>query len=470
MTHPRARDVRRSQPRALVVDGDASVRRALARALAERGMEPLTAEDGGAGLELLRAQPGDAALIEATAAGLETAAAIERDHPGTAIVLLASADRARDAAEVAWGLGAEVLVKPIEPPALGALAAARAIERRRAEREAQELGDRAAEEAPAELAGASAAAREALRLSLEAARTAAPVLVTGEEGTGRDAAARFIHERSRRAGRAFVSFACAQLDGDPEGARVFGAASGEGRREGLVDLADRGTLFLDGVEALPAAAQDRLLGLLARGQARAGEVADVRLLAGTSVDLRDGVRSGALREELFYRLRVIEVRLAPLRDRPEDVPLLAYAFLRELRAELGRDVRRISAETLRALRHHAWPGNARELRSVLAHGVALARSDVLFPSDLPIAARAPAGAPDALFDDELSELPYLEARRRALAAFEQRYTRLVLAAEHGNLSGAARRAGMDRSNFKRLLRRARPGEATTSEDAKDPSR
>ncbi len=118
-------------------------------------------------------------------------------------------------------------------------------------------------------------------------------------------------------------------------------------------------------------------------------------------------------------------------------------------------MRRISPEALRLLRHHTWPGNARELHSVLAHAVALARSDVIFPSDLPFTPKVPAEPPDELFDDELAELPYLEARSRALSAFEQRYTRLVVAREDGNLSGAARRAGMDRSNFKRLLRRAK---------------
>lgn len=440
--------------RALVIDGDPAVRRGLARALAERGIEPLTAEDGPSGLALLRAQPADAALVDATGAGLDAAAAIAREHPAVALVLLASPDRAPAALEAAWDLGAEVLPKPVEPPGLGALAAARAVEKKRAERDARELGERASEAAPAELAGVSAAARAALRLAVEAARTPAPLLIIGEEGTGRDTLARFVHDRSRRSGRAFVSFPCAQLAGDPEGARLFGATSGGAHREGLVDLADRGTLFLDAVDALPLAAQDHVLTLLSRGEARGG-VADVRVVAGTTADLRDHVRAGAFREELFYRLRALEIRLPPLRDRLEDLPLLAYAFLRSLRGELGRDVRRISPEALRLLRHQPWPGNARELRSVLAHAVALARSDVLFPSDLPLSPKVPDASPDDLFDDELAELPFTEARRRALDAFEQRYTRLVLAAEHGNLSGASRRAGMDRSNFKRLLRRAK---------------
>jgi DNA-binding NtrC family response regulator len=428
--------------RALVIDADAAVRRGLARALAERDIEPLTAEDGAAGLALLHAQPADVALVEVRegAAGLDAARAIARERPGVALVLLAAVGRVDAALQLAWELGAGVLHKPIEPPALAALFAARAIDEARAVRETQALADRVEEESLGELAGVSAAARAALRLASEAARTAVPVLVLGEEGTGRDRLARLIHDRSRRASRGFVSLSCAALAGDAD---VL--------REGVVDAADRGTLFLDGIEELPIAAQDRLLSLLSRGEL----LADVRVVAGTALDLRERVRAGTFREELFYRLRSIEIRIAPLRDRVEDVPLLAYAFLRALREETGRDVRRISPEALRLLRHHPWPGNARELRSVLAHAVALARGDVLFPSDLPFSAKIPASAPEELFDDELAELPYVEARRRALTAFERRYTRLVLGRESGNLSGAARRAGMDRSNFKRLLRRTK---------------
>ncbi|MEZ4312248.1 MAG: sigma 54-interacting transcriptional regulator [Polyangiaceae bacterium] len=329
-----------------------------------------------------------------------------------------------------------------------------------------------------------------------------PTLLTGEDGTGRDAVARFIHDRSRRATRAFVSFSCAQLADDPEGERLFGArapgeegvsASADIRRrgsaiagsadggfaqysdedqgearEGLVDLADRGTLFLDHVEALPVRAQDRLLALMSRirSAARADAkgtgadlraIADVRILAGTSANLAERTRAGLFREELYYRLRALTIHLPPLRERTEDIALLAYAYLEMLRAETGRDIRRISPEALRLLRHHTWDGNARELRSALAHGIALARGEVILPADLPMSARPPVGPPEVLFDDELTELPYVEARKRALTEFEKRYTRLVVGAEDGNLSGAARRAGMDRSNFKRLLRRTKGG-------------
>lgn len=483
-----------------MIDGDPAIRRGVARALAEREIEPLTAEDGAAGLALLRAQPADVVLVDAgeDGAGLEAARTIAREHPGVAIVVMTPPARAAQAVEAAWSIGADVLKKPIEPPALAALFAARALDRKRAELSARTLEEQSERETPVELVGVSAAVRGALRLAAEAGRTAAPVLVTGEEGTGRDRLARLVHDRSRRSARPFVSLSCAALAEDPEGARIFGTVEhsggdggesehgrgvrgsrdssgvggnreggreGAGRdegavREGLADVADRGTLFLDAIEELPLPAQDRLLALLARGRiarvhSREQGVADVRVVAGTSIDLRDAVRAGAFREELFYRLRALEIHLPPLRDRPEDVPMLAYAFLRTIREETGRDVRRISAEALRLLRHHPWPGNARELGSVLANAAALARNDVLSPADLPFSPRIPDAPPEELFNDELAELPYVEARRRALDAFEERYTRLVIARESGNMSGAARRAGMDRSNFKRLVRRTK---------------
>ena len=441
----------RARGRALVIDGDASVRRGVARALSEREIEPLTAEDGASGLALLRAQAVDVAFVETgrEGAGLATAQAIARDHPGVAIVLVAPEDRAEAAIDAAWTIGADVIRKPLDPASIAALAAARAIDRKRAIEEARALSERSEKETPVELAGVSAGIRSAVRLASEAARTSAPVLVTGEEGTGRDRIARLVHDRSRRGGRPFVSLSCAALVEDPEGARIFGSGDADATREGLAEVADRGTLFLDRVEMLPIGAQDKLIALLARG------AADVRVIAGASVDLRERVRAGALREELFYRLLAIEIRIPPLRDRPEDVPLLAYAWLRSIREETGRDVRRIGAEALRLLRHHDWPGNAREVGSALAHAAALCRGDAIAPSDLPFSQRIPDVAPDELFDEELCELPYLEARRRAVAAFEERYTRVALAKEGGNLSGAARRAGMDRSNFKRLIKRRR---------------
>src|SRR5262249_41190519 len=156
--------------------------------------------------------------------------------------------------------------------------------------------------------------------------------------------ARLVHDRGRRGARPFLSVSCASLASDPEAERLFGAAAEGAPREGLIDAAERGTLFLDAIDALPIPAQDRLLRLLGRGEIERGPsasgpgadgraivAADVRVLAGTAADLRAQMRAGALREELFYRLAALEIHLPPLRDRPEDVALLAYAFLRALR-------------------------------------------------------------------------------------------------------------------------------------------
>lgn len=444
----------RARGRALVIDADAAIRRGVARALAEHEIEPLTAEDGASGIALLRAQNVDVVLIDVgDGGGLDAATTIAREHPGVAIVLVTPPPRAADALDVAWSLGADLLHKPLEPIAIAALFAARALDRKRAEGAAIAHEERAAKEVPVELSGVSEGILAALRLAAEASRTSTPVLVVAEDGSGRDRVARLVHDRGRRSARPFVSLSCAELADDPDGARIFGGPLRGAIREGLVDAAERGTLFLDKVETLPMGAQDRLIALLGRGSARGAS--DVRVIAGASVELRDRVRAGAMREELYYRLLAIEIRIPPLRDRPEDVPLLAYAWLRSIREETGRDVRRIGAEALRLLRHHGWPGNAREVGSALAHAAALCRGDVIAPSDLPFSPRIPGAPPDGLFDDELSELTYIEARRRAVAAFEERYTRLAIAKEGGNLSGAARRAGMDRSNFKRLLKRQR---------------
>ncbi|MBK8259050.1 MAG: sigma-54-dependent Fis family transcriptional regulator [Polyangiaceae bacterium] len=437
--------------RALVIDRDPLVRRGAARAFTERGIDPLTAEDAAAGAALLASQPADCVLIESDGDGIEAAERIARDHGAAALVLMATAQNTPRAVEAAWALDADVITKPFDPAA-AALSAARAVERRRVSREAREA--RASRDTPAELVGVSEGVRAALRLAAEAARTPSPVLITGENGTGRDAAARFVHDRSKRTSRAFVAVNCTEFEDNPKDAarRLFGDA--ETSLEGLVHLADRGTLFLDFVDAMTIESQGRLHALLARGAAP-GHPIDVRVIAATAVDLREAVRRGTFHEDLYFRLRSLHIHIPPLRARTEDIPLVAYTFLAELRRDTGRDVRRISPEAMRLLRRQPWEHNLRELRSALAHAVALARSEVLLPRDLPFLPAVPDVSPDELFDDELRSLSYAEARKRALAAFEKRYTRVVLDAEEGNKSGGARRAGMDRSNFKRLLRRTK---------------
>jgi DNA-binding NtrC family response regulator len=352
------------------------------------------------------------------------------------------------------------------------LAAGRAVERRRLKKRARALEERLEQiESLGEIVGESRGMQEAMRLALGAAQVASPVLLVGESGTGKDLFAELIHRRGGRADQPMRVLRCGVL---PEGlleGELFGmaaAAAGEepgapasdDGRPGLVELADKGTLYLDEVAALPLAVQARLVHLLARGEmTRVGSSrsrrVDVRVIASAPPDLKDRVAAGRFREDLFYKLRVLAIHLPSLRQRKEDIPLLAYCFLHKHARRAGRDLRRIGVEALRSLRERAWPGNVRELEAAIEHAVAMARGPALLPSDLPGDGGEKEGALGPR--GELGELPYAQAKERVVDAFDRAYVEDLLERAAGNLSEAARIAGMDRSNWKRLVRKVRGG-------------
>ncbi|MBV9947888.1 MAG: sigma-54-dependent Fis family transcriptional regulator, partial [Myxococcales bacterium] len=292
---------------------------------------------------------------------------------------------------------------------------------------------------------------------------------------------------------------------------VRGAFTGaQSARAGLFETADGGTILLDEVGDLPLAAQVKLLRVLQEGEikrvgADESRTVDVRVLAATNVDLMTGIQGGQFRRDLYYRLNVIAIELPPLRERGDDVLLLANHYLQKFARSMHRDAKRLAPDTVRALREYEWPGNVRELEHAIEHAMVLSQKDVIAASDLPflrpsgtfrdgatIPASAPApdrsgsrnppsggpassnGIPAAALATgpgatptpappesaramlaDLTELPYAEAKRRLVALFDETYTGEILSRTGGNMSEAARRAGLDRSNFRRLLKRHR---------------
>jgi len=233
-------------------------------------------------------------------------------------------------------------------------------------------------------------------------------------------------------------------------------------RQGLFESADGGTLFLDEIGDLPPLAQVKVLRAVQEGEIRRvgsdeTRTVDVRVIAATNVDLRGRIQSGRFRQDLFYRLSVVEIALPALRDRPEDIPLLAYHFLQK-HAEASRsEVRRISPEALSALQSRAFPGNVRELENAIQHAIVFCRGATILPGDLPALSpgdEAPQRHSVTHFQT-YADLPYKQAKDRAVDEFEQAYFTALLSRDAGNVSEAARQAGLDRSNFRRALRRAK---------------
>jgi two-component system response regulator HydG len=247
---------------------------------------------------------------------------------------------------------------------------------------------------------------------------------------------------------------------------VKGAFTGAQRdQKGLFDAADGGTIFLDEIGDIPLATQVRLLRVLQEGEIKRVGAADsvrvdVRVIAATHRDLPKLVKAGKFREDLFYRLNVINIPLPPLRDRVDDVPLLAHHFLLRYADRLGKKVRGLAPDAVEFLCGYRWPGNVRELENAVERAVVLCRTDAITAADLPPAVTgrtAPLVREVPANGDESAWLTqsYAAAKENALRRFEKGYVEALMKACDNNISAAARKAGMDRSNFKRVLRKYR---------------
>ncbi|HEX9307738.1 MAG TPA: sigma-54 dependent transcriptional regulator, partial [Anaeromyxobacter sp.] len=299
------------------------------------------------------------------------------------------------------------------------------------------------------------------------------VLLGGETGTGKELAARAIHYHSSRKARRFVPVNCGALPPDLVESELFGHVKGAftgaaGAKPGLFEEADGGTLFLDEVGELPLAAQVKLTRALQEKEIRrVGDTqaiaVDVRVIAATHRDLREEARAGRFREDLFYRLNVFAVTLPPLRDRPEDVPLLAAHFLDKHARALRRTLRGFAAEAMSRLASHTWPGNVRELENVVERAVAVASGELVLPEDLPAEVRSEAGAPATPAAAALAAMPYKDAVAGARDRVSRDYLVALMTEFGGNVTRAAERAGVERESLHRLLRKY----GLRSEDFKD---
>jgi DNA-binding NtrC family response regulator len=485
----------------LVVDDEPALRRSLARVLETRGMKVGIAEDGEQGLEYIARTPPDVALVDIMMpgiGGLDLLGRVkERGLPVEVVLMTAFADV--DSAVAAMKAGAyHFLTKPFHSNDAVAHAVQKAAEHRRLVDRTRQLEQALlSKERFGEIIGDSPKMLEVYRLIDGVAQTSSTVLILGESGTGKELAARAIHQQSPRAKKPFVAVNCGAIPKELVESELFGHVRGaftgaQAARTGLFESADGGTILLDEVGDLPLAAQVKLLRVLQEGEIkRVGadetRTVDVRVLAATNLDLMSRIQTGEFRRDLYYRLNVIAIELPPLRERGDDVLLLASHYLQKFARSMQREAKRLGPDAIRVLREYDWPGNVRELEHAIEHAMVLAQREVITAADLPfnrpsafregttlpgvapparpsdvVAVAAGSGGPPgpgrtaaatrAAFTD-LAQAQYPEAKRKLLALFDEVYTTELLRRAGGNMSEAARLAGLDRSNFRRLIKR-----------------
>ena len=457
--------VREKKPRILVVDDDRVVLKAVGEILRRAGFEVVAIEDGVEGLAAA-AEPGfDVAMLDIkmpNITGMDILKEIKTRRPEVEVVMMTAFATVETAVAAVKGGAYDYLTKPFENIDDVVLTVQKAVERKALlDRNRQLEGMLDVRDRFEGLIGQGPKMQAVFRLIEGVAYSSATVLVMGESGTGKELAARALHYKSPRRDKPFVAVNCSALTETLLESELFGHVRGAFtgavvNKKGLFEAADSGTLFLDEIGDIPPSTQVRLLRALQEGEIkRVGSnetiKVDVRVIAATNRDLGKLMAESKFREDLYYRLNVISIHLPPLRERPEDVPLLVHHFLAKYGAKTGKQLTRIEPTAMEALTTHRWNGNVRELENVIERAVVLAQGNMLVASDLPPgfgAARSGAEVGTAT----LAHLPYAQAKKLALRAFERRYLSAVLTRCEGNISSAARAAGVDRSNFRRLLK------------------
>ncbi len=445
----------------LVVDDEVIVRRAVGRALGAAGYMTMLAESVAEARDVL-ARDGDTIDVVLTdlylgeETGLDLLSHVRREWTDTPVVIMTARGAVASAVDALRGGAYDFIEKPFDPPEVLTSAVQRAQDLHALKRLTQSLAQRLEHGTRfAEMVGETASWRQLQNRVAAIAHSDAPVLIHGETGTGKELVARAVHSASGRASQPMVTINCGALTETLLESELFGHARGaftgaNSTRRGLFEEANGGTVFLDEIGEMPASMQVKLLRVLQEGEVRrVGENrahhVDVRVIAATHRDLSLQVASGAFREDLYYRINVVSLDVPPLRERRDDIPLLALHFARLH----GGDHARFTPEALEALLRHPWPGNVRELQNVVRRGLALNPEGVIGAEVFRMATPV-AGASGSVRSDAAPKPlgPLKEAKQRLEREYLER-----LAASVDTWAEAARIAGLDPSNLRRLYRR-----------------
>jgi two-component system response regulator HydG len=445
----------------LVVDDDRAHRTMLKTLLGGWGYDITEADDGAAAVAAVREEPLDLVLMDIRmvhVSGIEALAEIKAFNPALPVILMTAYASVETAVEALKKGAYDYLTKPLDFDELK-LTLQRAMEHLRLAEENRMLRENLKEQYDrTNLLGHSAAMTRLLETVVQIAPTEATVLITGESGTGKELIAGAIHYNSLRKDGPFVKINCAALAESLLESELFGHEKGaftgaDRRKEGKFRQADRGTLFLDEVSEMSLGMQVKLLRVLQEREiTRVGGsdvlAVDVRIIAATNRDLLQEIGQGRFRDDLYYRLNVVNLAVPPLRERREDIPLLAQHFLARFAEKNKKAIKGFAPRAMDRLLRHAWPGNVRELMNAVERGVVLARSEWLGEDDL--ALTLPGGAPPT--PAEIPGETALSVEGTSLEELERAAILKTLEDAGGNKSEAARRLGITRRTLHKKLK------------------
>jgi DNA-binding NtrC family response regulator len=431
--------------RILVVDDEEPLRRLLKKELARKGFHVDTAPDGEEALRLLKGNPFDVILLDILMPGMDGITfmkKIKKDPSSPAIIVLTGGATVETAVEAMKNGAYDYLTKPYKLDELIILIN-RAYEFGQLKIKNQLLEQELArKEPPFEFVCKSRQLRDILALIKKIAPADSPVFIQGESGTGKELVANTIWHYSRRNNAPVIALNCANLSENLIESEIFGHEKGAftdafQTKYGLVEVADKGTLFLDEIAEMPIALQAKLLRFLDSGEFRrvgGNKIlnVDVRVIAATNKELKDFIKAGRFREDLYYRLNVINITIPPLRERTEDIPELADYFLKKYSRKLSKDIREFNPEAVGMLHNYQWPGNVRELENVIERAVIICDSNKIRLEDLSIPAAYAATEKGAV---------------QSLEDMEKEYILRVLKDANGNQSKASHVLGIDRKTL-----------------------
>jgi DNA-binding NtrC family response regulator len=440
--------------RVLLVDDDPVIRFGIRNFLESQGMQVHEAEGVQKAREKFASTTADAAIVDFSLPdgdGFELLQHFKNADPDVPVIVLTGQGSIELAVRAIKEGADQFLTKPVELPALHALLL-RALENKRFRQQSLVSQSKARRERLDPFLGKGVAIRKLRELARRVVSSESPILIQGETGSGKGVLAKWIHENSSRADEVFMDLNCAGLEREFLETELFGHQRGAftgavHAKPGLLEVADRGTVFLDEIGDIDLTVQPKLLKVLEAHQfRRLGDVhdrtVDIRLISATHRDLKELVRLGRFREDLYFRITIIPIRIPPLRDRQEDIPLLANDILRRITTERGCGAMELDDTAMAMLQRYPWPGNIREMRNVLERAAQIAEHSPLTMRDLELQYSGSTAVSSA---DKPSS-PAMETTL-TIRQLEARYIELVLAEEDGSIDRAAQRLGISRSSL-----------------------